>query len=225
MDRELECPQEALDFYHHVVIGHNLKMQPMLLEILQRWRVELVAHGHTGLVVIDMGSRGFTWKNPTNYPKSDFEIAVYPSLVTDPVDASRMLLAAAYQMMSILVQQGYQPKFSITRAGLPYIAVDNYAYDAIGDVRNKFEICFQTREQNLMIRANYLAHVGPCEHPLALKRETLKKVAAYIWHISRAADNPDQTEYNRLKEWLRVIPTAKPATTTPAAGEASSSSA
>jgi len=189
MNLDLPCTREADDYYRNVVLKHNERVQPYLVKAMDYIR-GLLAEAGFYLEVKDMGSRGFTWKNPTNYEESDFEIAIvgYKDSITR---------AGHYLMYRLLAD--HVVAYLTTKAGLPYITIPEFHFG--GCFSNKFEICFQTPEQNNAICANYAKWVGvPGEVPRPGLHDA---IAAYISAIRAVRDDP--VEYNKMKEWLRVL--------------------
>lgn len=161
---------------------HNQEIQPKLLKVLE-WISKLLDGHHCE--VKDMGSRGFTWKTPTNYLDSDFELAV----ITEQNNHGSLA-----DLLVKLIKQDH-PTLNVelkkTLAGLVYIEIHDFDY---GGWINKLEIAFQTPEQNKAICDNYLRHlavVGP------------ERIKWYSYTMNEVKSDPKV--YNQMKTWLRVL--------------------
>lgn len=168
--------------YDQKVQLHNQEIQPKLLKVLE-WLRKLL-NGYN-VQVRDMGSRGFTWKIPTNYLDSDFELAII-------APQEQHVSLADHLMQAIQThRQNLKVELKKTLASLVYIEIHDFDY---GGWTNKLEIAFQTPEQNKAICDNYLRHlavVGP------------ERIKWYSYTMNEVKSDPKV--YNQMKTWLRVL--------------------
>lgn len=182
--------------YYNIVIAHNHQVKVLTNRAMKNL-YDILVKAEDGVVVMSMGSRGtfnhygkignVIQKIPTNYKDSDFECAV----ISDS-NFKKIL-----KVITNTFKDSYNIKLT-TKSGLPYIIFDEYKYGEIDGIPyiNKFRICLQTTGQNHIIRDNYLRWVFP---------QDFEKIVAYVWWIDIAHKSGNDSLYNSLKEWLRVL--------------------
>lgn len=176
---DYEITPEVLEYYERVK-EHNRVVHPILKRFMEKCSL---IHPQ----VYDMGSRGFTWKYPTNYIRSDFEIAVVA-----PIEDHENLIKLFQDMLE---KEGYSVKEFRTKAGLVFQVIKDYDF---GDgFIEKLEICYQTPEQNQAIKDAYLKHVP-------LGRFPNGKIPWYVWTMNKASKE-DPELYLKMKGWLKVL--------------------
>lgn len=169
-----------MDAHHEQVKEHNALVQPALIKFMKK-----CTDIHPE--VYDMGSRGFTWKDPTNYIDSDFEIAV----VADPV--KQLVLATTFGEM--IKSEDCSHEEFVIKAGMIFQVVKDYKFS--DKFTQKLEIRYQTPEQNQAIKNSYLKYVTKGE-------ASPKKIAWYSYTMDRASKN-DPALYLNMKSWLKVL--------------------
>jgi len=174
--------------YYKEVCRHNEIVQPQLIVFADKVRGILGPK----VQVIMMGSRAFTWKKSTNYIESDLEFGIIPAPGFSVEDAFADAKSNFEEWAKAEFPGDAVPPVQITKAGLPYVSVENYKMGP--DFCNKFELCFQTEAQNLIIRENYLKHLASADDD---------RLAWYISTIRACREDPEK--YAEMKKWLRCL--------------------